>query len=57
MAPLENVVRPEGHVTQGKMRRVTPLEHLVHPEGHVALLTNKRINLDDLRTNNVIRKI
>jgi hypothetical protein len=39
------------------MRRVEPLEHLVRPEGHVMLLTNKRINLDGLRTNNVIRKI
>jgi hypothetical protein len=37
VAPLEHVVRPEGHVAQGnRLRRVAPLEHLVRPEGHVA---------------------
>jgi hypothetical protein len=37
VAHLEDVVHPEGHVTQKKHnRRVAPLEHVVHPEGHVA---------------------
>jgi hypothetical protein len=37
VAPLENVVRLEGHVVQenGK-RRVAPLENVVCPKGHVA---------------------
>jgi hypothetical protein len=39
VAPLEHVVRPEGHIAQRKpMRRVAPLEHLVRPEGHIVLL-------------------
>jgi hypothetical protein len=42
VAPLEHVVRPEGHVTQRKQKkRVAPLEHVVHPEGHVALMMLK----------------
>jgi hypothetical protein len=37
VAPLEHVVRPEGHVArQKRSRRVAPLEHVVRPEGHVA---------------------
>jgi hypothetical protein len=37
VAPLEYVVRLEGHFTQEKQkRRVAPLEHVVRYEGHVA---------------------
>jgi hypothetical protein len=38
VAPLEHVVRPEGHDVQRNSEAVAPLEHLVRPEGHVALL-------------------
>jgi hypothetical protein len=58
VAPLEHVVRPEGHVgKRNKKRQVAPLEHLVHPEGNITLLFNNWINLDGFRTNNVLRKI
>ena len=37
VAPLEDVVRPEGHTHEkNEKRRVAPLEHVVRLEGHVA---------------------
>jgi hypothetical protein len=37
VAPLEHMVRPEGHVMQEKWKEASaPLEHVVRPEGHVA---------------------